>query len=135
MGVVALLDFFHAFHEVRKVLELRPLVVDGADRSVDVDGCRRRARQVFFRRVASHSRLPECGGMNPCHRRMMSSTPSGPSRRWASARSKREMLRTQKCLNFLSNLSREQAANAIPSMLSKAVRLGAGNISVEESDS
>ncbi len=37
VGVVGLADLLHAFHELRKGLELGPLVVGRADRDVDLD--------------------------------------------------------------------------------------------------
>jgi hypothetical protein len=37
MGVIGLGDGLHPLHEAREVLELRPLVVRGADRDLDVD--------------------------------------------------------------------------------------------------
>src|SRR5205085_11611204 len=58
MGVIGLVDRLHALHEVGKLLKLRPLVVDGADRLVDVD--------VLCDRCHVESSLVDVQGLLPC---------------------------------------------------------------------
>jgi hypothetical protein len=46
VAVVELGDLLHSLHEIREFLELRPLVVGGVDRDLDVHGFGDRAHQM-----------------------------------------------------------------------------------------